>query len=68
MTTIEIEAKLSELFSHGEILTREVRLTHEEAAQLQDKGTVLLSPLAGDRREESSRLWYTIEFKGAFAG
>lgn len=66
MTTIEIEQKISDAFCGGEITRRELRLSAEEVRHLQDKGTVLLSRLAGDETEEPSPcLWFDVEFKGA---
>ena len=61
MTIIrEIEEKISAAFHGGEILTRELRLTSQEADYIRARYPASLTPLtAGDRA------WYEISFRGA---
>ncbi len=54
MTTIEIERKISEVFSGGETLCREVRLTAEEAAYVRGHYAATIT--------EMGEQWYQLQF------
>ncbi len=55
MTTIEIERALSEAFSGGEVLCRELRLTDEELDYVRTACAATITDL-GER-------WYQLQFK-----
>lgn len=58
MDEYELTARLSEAFSHGETLRRQLRLTAEEAGWAQAHYPAALTAL-GDG-------WYDMEFQGAY--
>lgn len=55
MTTIEIEQKISDVLSGGEICCRELRLTEEEARYLRAHYPGALTDLGGQ--------WYQLQIK-----
>jgi hypothetical protein len=55
MTTIEIDRVLSEAFSGGDVLCRELRLTDEEIDYVRTAYTATVTDL-GER-------WYQLQFK-----
>ena len=55
MTTIEIEQKISDAFSGGETLCRELRLTDEEAGYIRANFCASLTAM-GEH-------WYQLQFK-----
>jgi len=52
------EHRLSEAFSHGERLSRQLRLTEEEARWLTQHTPAALTPLGEG--------WYNVEFQEAY--
>ena len=59
-TEAELERRISQVFDHGEILSRQLRLTAQEADWAAEHYPVLLTPLGEG--------WYDMEFQGAYCG
>ncbi len=61
MTTIEIESKLTAAFRGGEVRSRELRLTEDEADYIRAHYAAVLTP----QGESGGKSWYEITFRGA---
>lgn len=59
-TIIELEQKITAAFRGGELRTRELRLTSEEADYIRARYPALVTPMG----PAADRSWYEITFRG----
>lgn len=60
MTTIELEHKITAAFHGGDLRSRELRLTDEEADYIRAHTAASVTPLG----ESGGKGWYEITFRG----